>query len=181
MFKFNGKEYEYVDMKPNQTRVNERRMEIALGFEFLEEHKGKKILEVGNVCNHYKPRKYYTHDVLDLYEKVPWLDIMNEDILSWEPKIQYDAVLSISTLEHTDDPTLAINRVLGMAPHVLITVPYGYGNGWIEKLNLPKEYCFYMHRISEDNDWEQTTKEIVSGTKYGKPYPFANAILVIKK
>jgi hypothetical protein len=95
--------------------------------------------------------------------------------------MQYDAILSISTLEHTDNPTFAINKLLKMATNVLITVPYGYGNGWIEQLNLAKDYCYYMHRVSEDNDWEQTTREVVSGTKYGKPFPYANAVLIIKK
>ena len=179
-FQYNGNTYSYVDHPSNQTRVNERRVELPIAFDFLKRMEGKRILEVGNVTHHYN--RAYTHDVLDLYEKVPWLDIINEDILTWNPSEPYEAVLSISTLEHTADPLSAIDRVLSFAPNVLITVPYGYGDGWIERVpTYPGVDMFYMQRQDQENQWKQVSPHDVQGTRYNTPFPFANALLILEK
>jgi len=179
MFKFQGKEYGYIDMKPNQTRLNERRVELPLAMEFLNEFQGKEILEVGNVTRHYKPKTEMWHDVVDLYEKIEWQNIMNEDILSWNPTKKYDAVLSISTLEHTNDPLLAVNRILKMAPHFLITIPFGYSRTHEVFEAFPN--LLFMRRINlEENEWVEATREEVVGTEYNTPFPFANAIMILK-
>lgn len=182
MFNFQGKKYEYLDAFPNQTRVNERRVELPLALEFLEENKDKEILEVGNVTRHYRPKGTLTHDVVDLFEVNPnFPEIINQDILTWNPSKQYDAVLSISTLEHTEDPLSAVNRIFKMAPKVLITIPFGYSrtNEVFERIsNLSLKY---MKRINDNNDWKEAIRKEVTGTKYNEPFPFANAIMIIKR
>lgn len=175
MFKFNEQEYEYIDMVPNQTRLNERRVELPLAMEFLDWFEDQEILEVGNVTYHYTE---IHHDVLDLNEKVRNYPIINEDILTWEPKRDYDAILSISTLEHTNDPLKAVKKILNMADHVLITIPLGY---------LKTDEIFdsgikmnFLKRVSKDNEWVQAERSEVIDAKYNQPFPFANAIMVIK-
>lgn len=183
-FKFKGKEYEYLDMSPNQTRVNERRVELPLGQEFIEEVRDGVVLEVGNVLAHYKDVNYYNHDVLDLYEKVPWCpDIINKDILTWKPSKKYDAVISISTLEHTGNPLKAIERILSWKPkRVFITLPVGVDG--VEKViaEHPEKISF-MRRINEDNQWEEISHEKIASLfpiEYNKPFPFANAIVIFR-
>lgn len=167
-------------MSPNQTRVNERRCELPMGLDFLELNKGKRILEVGNVSFHYKPRGYYKHDVVDLYEKVPGWPVMNEDILTWKPQGRYDATLSISTLEHTDDPLLAVNNILSYSDHVFITIPFGYQRSNDVFEAFPD--LLFMKRINlAENEWREATREEVKGTKYNTPFPYANAFMILKR
>lgn len=178
-FKFKNKEYKYFDHPGNQTAVNERRMELPIAFEFAEKY--KDIIEIGNVTRHY--HREYTHDVIDLYEKSAW-PIFNSDILTWKPSDfdegdkPYKAALSISTVEHTKDTRKAIENIMRLTPHYLITVPFGYATtydilGW----NYWKTY--YMKRISKDNRWKQIEWKDIKNPEYGAPYPFANYVAII--
>lgn len=176
--KFQGKDYQYIDMSPNQTRVNERRMELPLAFDFLGDPEGKEIIEVGNVTGHYR-QEYSHHDVLDLYEKVPWNPIINDDVLTWKPTKKYTHAISISTIEHTLNPTLAVDNIITYAPRVLITFPFGY-NGIDALVEKHKNGMFFLRRVNDDNEWEEVTYDMVKGTEYNTPFPFANAIGVIR-
>lgn len=176
-FYFRGQKYHYIDESPNQTLVNERRVELALAFDFLGDPADKEIIEVGNVTGHYR-KEYETHDVLDLYEQVPWNLVINEDVLMWKTKKDYTHALSISTIEHTANPTLAVEKILTFSPHVLITFPFGYAG--IDTLVKKHNHgMYFMRRINEDNEWEQADCEDVKGTEYNTPFPFANAIGII--
>ena len=167
-------------MEPNQTRINERRVEVALGYDYLEQMKDKKVLEVGNVMRHYKDKGYYTHDIVDLNETNPnFPEIMNENILIWKPNKRYDATLSISTLEHTEDPLLAVNNILSYSDHCFITIPFGYDRGNEVFEAFPD--LLFMRRINEDNEWREATREEVKETEYNKPFRFANAIMILKR
>lgn len=172
-FTFNGKEYKYFDHLGNQTRVNERRMELPIAFSFVEKHKDN-VIEVGNVTRHY--HREWTHDVVDLYEKSKW-PIFNEDVLNFVPTRPYNASISVSTCEHTIDAMKSIQKVMSFAPKFLITVPFGY-NTTKEVLNwdLP---IYFMQRVDDDNHWEQVEKDKVKNTDYGKPFPFANTVAII--
>jgi len=172
-FIFNNKKYEYVDRSGNQTRVNERRMELPIAFEFVEKY--KDIIEIGNVTRHY--HQEYKHDVIDLYEKPAW-PIWNEDVLTFKPPKKYPAALSISTIEHTENPVLAINNIVRYAPKYLITMPMGYSsdNG-VLRLDYP---MYFMVRKNEDNEWEQMfDKESFKLIKYGEPFKYANGVVII--
>lgn len=92
-FNFEGKEYNYFFDNYHATWTNERKVELPI---FLEYVKNKKnILEIGNVLNHYGK---FNHTVLDKYEIFP--DVINEDIVDYNPKNKFDHIISISTFEH---------------------------------------------------------------------------------
>jgi hypothetical protein len=182
MFKFNGKEYQYLDMSPNDTRLNERRVEVALGLDFLEKTRGQVVLEVGNVMRHYVDKGFYTHDILDLEETNPnFPEIMNQDILSWKPNKRYDTTLSISTLEHTGNPLKAVNNILSYSKHCFITMPLGV-DGVLDVAEAYPDNVKFMKRINDkENEWVETTKEDVKNTKYNEPFYCANAIMILIK
>jgi len=172
-FWFNRKVFTYVDMRPNQTRVNERRVELPIAFNFIEEL-DDNVIEIGNVTRHYRD---YKHDVVDLNEKVKW-EVWNEDVLTWTPKKEYAGAISISTVEHTNDPLLAVQRILTFAKRALITVPVGYNRvrEIIDNIDM-----FFLKRTNDNNEWVEATYNVVKDYKYGFPFPFANAIGVIIK
>jgi len=170
MFKFEGNTYEYVDMSPNQTRVNERRMELPIAFKFIEEM-GDDVIEIGNVTRHYRD---YSHDVIDLYEKIR--HVANEDVLTWSPDREYKGAVSVSTVEHTKDPVLAVKRITTFAKNILVTIPLGY----FDITPLERLYkLYYMHRLDQDNNWEQTDYKTVKDYRYNIPLPFANAVAIL--
>lgn len=94
-FQFDGREYEYLYHPYNKTWENERGVEIPIFRELLLNHKGKRVLEVGNVLSHYFP---IHHEVVKQYEVGS--SVINEDIVEFVPQDKYDLILSISTLEH---------------------------------------------------------------------------------
>src|SRR4030042_260073 len=94
-FVFRGLTHDYFYHLYNYTHLNERAIEIPIFLKIIKEHRGKRILEVGNVLSHYVS---YQHDILDKYEKGK--NIINKDVVDFHPKEKYDLILSISTLEH---------------------------------------------------------------------------------
>ena len=94
-FAVGNRTYQYATDHYNRAWRNERAVELALGRGFLDEHNGQRLLEVGNVLAHYGASG---HDVLDKYEDAP--NVINDDIVDFSPDPPYDAILSISTLEH---------------------------------------------------------------------------------
>lgn len=175
-FEFNGKKYQYFEHKYNHPRTNERRVEIPIAKKFLDDQERKPrkpIIEVGNVLYHYFKCH---HDVLDLYERQKGVRIIHEDVLTFEPKKKYQVAISISTVEHTKNPILAIDRIISLAPKVLITFPIG--KFYIKE--LVKKYNFnFMVRMDADNNWEQCTYNVVANYKYGEPFKWANAIAIL--
>jgi len=175
-FEFNGKEYAYFDHPSNQTYANERRVEIPIAFEFVEKY--KDILEVGNVIRHYN--REYKHDIIDLYEQSAW-PIWNKDILTWTPKREYPAILSISTVEHTSDPVKAVKRILSFAPKILITFPVGRNADHLLDADIKAKF-YFLKRAHKDNLWQQIYDiGEVRTIKYNKPYPYGNCIVIISK
>lgn len=177
IFKFRNREYKYIDRDYNTTKNNERRVELAIAFEFVD-NTDNNIIEIGNVLKHYK--KDYTHDVLDLYEKSSWFTI-KEDVLKWKPKKIYSVAVSISTIEHTSNPLLAIQRILTFAPKILITFPIGYNNKDINEILDGFENIYFMKRINKENEWIETTKEEARKMKYDTPFRKGNAIAILIK
>jgi len=172
MFKFNGIDYEYFDHPGNQTYANERRVELPIAFAFVEKY--KDILEIGNVTRHY--RREWKHDVVDLNENPAW-PIWNKDVLTFDPPRKYLATLSVSTIEHTENPDLAVIRITKFAPKYLITFPIGHDADSVLGLDYP---MYFMVRTTEDNQWEQTMdKEAIKKYEYNKPFPYGNAVVII--
>ena len=75
--------------------MNERSIEVPIVMEIVNQNKGKRILEIGNVLsNYYK----VSHDIVDKYEKAP--NVINQDVVDFKTNEKYDLIVSISTLEH---------------------------------------------------------------------------------
>ncbi|MBE9135182.1 hypothetical protein IQ245_25970, partial [Tychonema sp. LEGE 07196] len=101
-FFFKGKELGY-----NRIRYNnptERCVEIPLAFDFLANlQKRDRILEVGNVLSYYENTLsdsvgIFRRKIVDKFEQD--LGVDNEDLMDLLSTEKYDAILSISTVEH---------------------------------------------------------------------------------
>ncbi len=182
-----GQPYNYFCHWYNTTFSNERAVEMAITLVLLNVPKGKKILEVGNVLSHYM---HIEHDVVDKYEKAD--DVINEDILDYSPTQLYDLIISISTLEHVGFDEIPceplkivkvltrLRSLLSSKGNLFATIPIGYNpnlNTLIDKEELfDKQY--FMERVSQSNEWVETTKEKALKRVFDRPFPFANAILI---
>jgi hypothetical protein len=185
-FEFAGEDYRYHSAAYNTTWRNERTVEVPIALRFLLRNGGGRALEVGNVLGHYGA---VGHDVLDKYERAP--GVTNADVMDFEPSAGYGAVVAISTLEHVgfdeeprdpDKAPRALERMTSwLAPGgaLLVTLPLGYNAAlderlWSGELRFDELRC--MRRVSADNRWRETTAAEVRGSRYGAPYPWANAI-----
>ena len=101
-FFFKGKELGY-----NRIRYNnptERCVEIPIAFDFLANlQKRDRILEVGNVLSYYENTLsesvgIFHRKIVDKFEED--LGVDNEDLMDLPSTEKYDAILSISTVEH---------------------------------------------------------------------------------
>lgn len=166
---------------------NERAVEVPVVRDFLQGRSGQ-ILELGNVLSNYIA---FPHEVVDKYERAP--GVINEDIVSFAPGKTYDAIVTISTLEHVGwdeqprDPEKlprAIERLKSLLKptgELIATMPLGY-NPNLDRLIREGRTGFpevqYLKRISANNKWRQASLEEVAQTQFGTPYGCANAIMI---
>ena len=187
-FKFNGNGYSYCCSLFNFTFRTERAVEIPIALDYVERFEGKRIIEVGNVLNHYRK---FEHDVVDKYEKVP--GVINQDIAEYRPSKKYDLIVSISTIEHIgfdEEPkdkakvVLALERMSDLLADngtIIITFPWGYNTGLDAMLidgRLKFDNTYYLKRISKNNKWRQTGLDEIRYARFGYPYPYGNALVV---
>ncbi len=185
-FQFRGKIYRYFHHP--FTLMVERTVEIPIVLEFFKKYSHKDVLEVGNVLYHYFPIQ---HDVVDKYEKSP--NVINEDIVTYDPPKRYDFVGAISTLEHVGwdeqprekDKFLKamtnLKRLLKDSGLLVATMPLGY-NPFLDQLIQEQQTGFsevyFLKRISRNNQWEEATLDEAKNARFGSPYPCANAIAI---
>ncbi len=191
-FVYNNKILNYNFQKYNLAWRNERKIEIPILIEELRSHKNKKLLEVGNVFSHYFQSKKYKRIIVDKYERET--GVINIDVLDYYPKNKFDYIFSISTIEHigiqdeNDNDLASIKALkhlhdycLKNGGEIIITVPFGY-NYKLDKYIKSKKNIFsrelFFLREDSLNNWRQVSKKEILGIKYGKPYPYANAIFV---
>ena len=188
-FRFRDKDWDCFYHDYNVTWCNERCVEVPVGLDYLERFRGQAVLEVGNVLSHYATGD---HTVLDKYERAH--GIVNEDIVEYKPVKPFDLVLSISTLEHIgfDDDAAGESRekllaaisacraLLEPGGLFAFTVPLGY-NPDLDQLIADKalgaDREWFMQR-SGPRDWGEVPREKATGAAYGRPYPYANALLI---
>lgn len=195
-FSFNNNTYKYFSHPHNKAGYNERAVEIPIIKDIIDKCGKNKTLEIGNVLSHYFKREW---DVLDKYEKGD--AIINEDIESFSPSEKYDLIVSISTFEHIgfDEGRYAGKKVkknnikfrsaienvksscLNNGGLFVTTIPINYNPYINEDLfgssDLFQKICF-MKRTTELNEWSECSKEEVSLTEYGKPFPWSNGLAV---
>ena len=187
-FEFDGERYRYMFHPYGATLSGERIVEVPIVLKQLKLHAGKRILEVGNVLSHYVE---CDHDVIDKYEQAP--RCLNMDITEFEPASLYDFIVSVSTVEHIGwneyekVPQKAVQALYSMknllAPggRMLVTCPWGY-NPALDTYLQTEECIFtnlrYMKRTSRRNTWVQTDADVCVNARYGKPYSFANVLVL---
>lgn len=188
-FDFDGVRLEYFYHAYNMTWACERCLEVPIARHYLRTAPGGDILEVGNVLSHYGP---VGHTILDKFEMGE--GVINEDILSFDPGRRFGTILSISTFEHIgfDDEAdqssrtkileaiAACRRLLAPDGKLVITVPVGYNPDLdslirLEELGATRE--IFLKRLRHRN-WVTVEKGEALAVYYGRPFPYANAVLV---
>jgi hypothetical protein len=146
------------------------------------------VLELGNVLSNYRSIQ---HDVVDKYELTP--GVINEDIVLFSPSKKYDAIVTISTLEHvgwdetprTPEKILQaieqLKHLLADGGEILATVPIGY-NSYCDQVIREQRTGFtdvkFLVRITANNQWREASFDEAMTKQYGKPYACANAVMV---
>ncbi len=187
-FTFRNNAHRYAIEKYNTTWRNERKVEIPIVKHYLQMYDGKNILEVGNVMSHYFPAKHYIVDKFETYKNV-----INEDILTYDPNVKFDLIVSISTIEHVgwDDTEQNPDKIIQVIDKliklknkdgkILITAPLGYNpnlDNMLKENMLPFDEIYYLKRISEQGEWVKTEFNKNEVYTYGSPYPCANTIFI---
>jgi len=185
--------FRYFYHKYNKTWRSERAVEVPIFWELVKENRGKNILEVGNVLSHYFP---VNHDVLDKYEMSR--GVINQDVVDFQPSVQYDLIISISTLEHVGwdesprEPGKILRaidnlcRCLSPGGKIVATLPLGYNTDMdllLDQRKIPFTAMHCLKRGSTDNRWAETDWSGVNNTKYNDVLVYAKGIIVgvIKK
>lgn len=185
-FQYNGKTFHYAAFPYTATWRNERCVEVPILLDFLKNHQGERVLELGNVSRYFGN---FSHDVVDKYEK--HRDARNLDIIDFAPEQPYDAIVSISTLEHIgfdeeikdpDKPIVALEalkRMVKNPSNVLIGFPIGYNRHLDRALienRLPFDRILFMRRVDQANHWVETNQAEALANPYGAKYLGANAL-----
>ena len=186
-FTFKGKSYVYFHDIINNTWMNERSIEVPIAMEIVNQNKGKRILEIGNVLsNYYK----VSHDIVDKYEKAP--NVINQDVIDFKTNEKYDLIVSISTLEHVgwdeeprDDKKISkalknLKNCLNPKGIMIVTLPLGYNqalNSHLKNGTIKFYEQNYLLRIG-NNSWREASWDEVKETTFGNPYPGANGLVV---
>ena len=131
------------------------------------------------------------HDVIDKYEK--WPGVTNVDVADYRVSLKYDLIVSISTIEHVGwdeqahDPTIIIRAIRNLksslAPKgkLVLTLPVGYNmdlDRLLDGQNLGFSEKRCLKRISKDNRWVEVPWEDIRCSRYGRPFPAANGLIV---
>lgn len=188
-----GTELAYETTRYNNSWLNERTVEVPLVRHVLAQRRPRSVLEIGNVLGHYRLEALQgvEHAVVDRYEQVD--DVLNEDARSYRAERHFEAVVSVSTLEHVgfdepeQDPDGPVRALETMREHLaddgvlLVAVPLGYnpslddavGDG---RFACPEQFC--LRRTTKDNQWVQDDVAACLGLRYGSPFSGANAVYV---
>lgn len=188
-FYIDGKKIKYFTNTYNAVN-SERIVEIPFVLSLLHTFpQNKRILEIGNVLNHYA---HFEHTVVDKYEK--FSGVLNLDIVDFGTNEKFDLIISISTIEHIgfdEEPItpgkslLAIKKIIALLKPggmLLITVPLAY-NPEIDKILrdniIPFKEKYFLKRVNFFNRWEESSLGECINLKYGKRFPAANAVALL--
>ena len=184
IFTFQGKEYLYFDHPYNNTRINERTVEIPVSASFIEQF-SENLLEVGCVTPYY----FQTlHKVIDLADEHP--KSLKEDAVNFN----YSGlnVLSISTIEHVGlgdygiqkkEENAAIKlcqKIFSESSNYFITWPLGY-NKILDLWAFENTSGLFISR-QDDNKylWRQKDfSELSTDNKEYGTFHCANSIIIL--
>jgi hypothetical protein len=188
-FLYKGERLPYLYHAYNMTWASERCIEAPIGQWWVNKFQASDVLEVGNVLSHYGPIQ---HQVLDKFEKAP--GVINEDILTFQPKEKFKLIVSISTFEHIgyDDEAegSSAEKILAaieacrclLKPDglLVITIPVNYNpelDELIQHDRLPPNARTFFLRKGY-TDWVETEQATAMKARYKTPFPYANAVMV---
>lgn len=184
----------------NCTYLNERCVELAVAFNFLQGRSFVNGLEVGNVLGHYGVGG---HTVVDLYEpaselqqlkrwRVEQVDVFD---IGLEVGSLWDWIVAISTLEHVRfdmdstspldlDGSMNALRYLRSLLHedgqMLVTLPCGFhpvlDELIVEELTGATRACTLVRDGDDPTRWVQTDEPTV--IEYGRDGPWASAVWI---
>ena len=172
----------------NLTWCNERCVEVALGQWYLDQVEGP-VLEIGHVLGHYGRNG---HAVVDKFEA--GAEVVNADITEWQTEERFALILSISTFEHIgfDDDVeggsaekilaaiAAARALLQPGGRLVLTLPLGYNpelDDLIQTSTLGEDRSTFLLRCGP-REWSEVARHQALGTPFGRPYPYANALMV---
>ncbi|HVT57368.1 MAG TPA: hypothetical protein VHR45_03125 [Thermoanaerobaculia bacterium] len=186
-FTFQSRTYSYFVHEYNLTWSNERGVEIPIVQALVASHRGKRILEVGNVLSHYFA---IDHEVLDKFER-GW-PVINQDVVAFRPAARYDLIVSISSLEHVGwdegprDPTKVLRAIenlrglLAAGGQLVVTLPVGYNpdlDALLEAGAIPfcRRHCLRRRGRSV---WVEAEWEEVRRAGYAATWPGASGLVI---
>lgn len=184
-----GTEYDYFFHQYNFAWRNERAVEVPIILKIINDYKGSRILEVGNVLSHYFKTNW---PVVDKYEK--FSGVINEDVVSYLPANKFDLIISISTLEHVgwdEEPKDVkkifkaldnlVNNCLNEGGMLVFTIPLGYNpvlDNYIFSKEIKTNEVYYLKRKNWKNEWKEVNIEEAKTIKYGSQYNDANGLII---
>lgn len=189
-FPFEGRQLGYVVHPYNETWRNERAVELAVAFDWLDRRPPGPVLEVGHVLGHYR-RNRPGHTVVDLYE--PAEGVLNVDALDYHPDERFRSIVAVSTLEHVgfdeddQDPDKTRKLVDHLASlltgdgELLVTFPLGYHHALDQHLlagRLGFSDVTILKRLTTLGAWGEGSLDEVPGFRYGFPFHRANAVAI---
>ncbi|MDZ5606268.1 glycosyltransferase [Bacillus pseudomycoides] len=188
-FMYGEKELLYNQVPINN--ISERCIEVPIGIDFLIKHKFSRVLEVGNVLQSYL-QEPITRDIVDKFEVSS--GVLNVDLMEYNPTEKYDAIISVSTVEHIGqlkDPTgsygeedisrdkegplkaiIKIYNLLKKDGHALITVPFGklMDLGWLIQFDdLYMQLLTKKYKMPEDELTIRYYKKVDMETTWTNP------------
>jgi hypothetical protein len=201
LFSYFGRELNGFDHLYNCTFMNERQVELAVVFDWLNGRDLHRGLEVGNVLAHYDDAGHTVvgHTVVDRYEPATYRQrdegcwYYQVDVFDTPPREGgYDWIVAISTLEHVRfdfdrfdpiDLNASFNAIAHLrkllAPHgaMLVTFPCGFhpvlDDLVIEELTGAERACTL---IRTEHGWVQTEQPTI--LPYGASTPWAESVFI---
>jgi hypothetical protein len=188
LFEFQGKEYHYFFHPYCTTWRNERTVAVPIIWYVIScQAQNKKILEIGNMLSYYFE---ISHDVLDKYEIIE--GIINEDVISFNPGIKYDLIVSIMTLqtvgwdETPKDPNkvlIAINNLKNLlSPGGELVIVHTLGHNRIMDEMIENGVIqfreYHCMKRQSGYKWREVNVEDAKGSEYDERIPSGNGIIV---
>lgn len=178
-FTLDGERYAYRYHPYKRTWLTERAVEVPVVQRVVDAHRGRRVLEVGNVLSHYRAEQ--GHLVVDKYEHAP--GVVNRDVMELDGLGPFDLVVTISTLEHVGwdeeprEPGRALEAVrrlralLAPGGRLVLTHPVGYNPPLDAALRdgaLPLAHVAALRRGPGGTAWRQ----VPAGDAWDAPYDF---------
>ena len=180
------KPIDYFDHSYNNTLINERSVELVLGFRYIE-LTGENLLEVGAVTPYYYK---LDHKCLDPTDHKATISSLAED-----HDYKNKNVLSISTVEHVgmgdgfglpEQKDLAfevLRKIHHESKSCLVSWPIGYNQvlDSAVKDNLEEFQHFFYTKTSKKPKWKLIKDKSGFDSKYDSPFKAGNTVIFITK